>query len=109
MLSPPEAGAQNQVISLSVSPTSVTENGGAKTISVTVNRFNISTYPITATISVGGSGSATSGTDYAAVSNFDISIAGIWILWQRLVHADADGRQPDRGQRDHRRQCLGGR
>ncbi len=74
MLSPPEAGAQNQVISLSVSPSNVTENGGAKTINVTVNRFNITTYPITATISVGG-GSATSGTDYAAVTNFDISIA----------------------------------
>ena len=64
-------------VNLSLSPSSVGEGGSATTVTVTATFSNGSTYAAdkTVTVSVGGSGTATSGTDYAAVSNFDVTIA----------------------------------
>ena len=63
-------------ITLTVNPNSVAENDGATTITVTATvdgttRFVAAT---TVTVSVGGSGTA-SAVDFAAVSDFDITIA----------------------------------
>ena len=62
-------------ITLSVSPATVGEGAGETEITVTasVNGTTRYTNAKTVTVSVGG-GSATSGTDYKAVSNFDITI-----------------------------------
>ena len=62
-------------ITLTASPDSVTENGGAKTITVTaaVNDETRYAEPRTVSVSVGG-GTAVSGTDYTAVESFDITI-----------------------------------
>ena len=62
-------------ITLTANPDSVTENGGAKTITVTaaVNGATRYAQPRTVSVSVGG-GTAISGTDYAAVESFDITI-----------------------------------
>ena len=63
-------------ITLSASPSSVTENGGAKTVTVTATKGSATQTATTVTIWVGESGdSATSGTDYTAVNNFTITIA----------------------------------
>ena len=62
-------------ITLTVSPTSVGEDDGATTVTVTATLGGSATL-LTATevtVSVGG-GSATSGTDYTAVSNFTVTI-----------------------------------
>ena len=62
-------------ITLTVSPTSVGEDDGATTVTVTATLDGSATL-LTATavvVSVGG-GSATSGTDYAAVSDFTVTI-----------------------------------
>ena len=62
-------------ITLAASPASVTENGGAKTVTVTATNSKAATSDIAVTISVGESGdSATSGTDYTAVDDFTITI-----------------------------------
>ena len=62
-------------ITLTVSPTSVGEDDGATTVTVTATLDGSVTLPgaTEVTVSVGG-GSATSGTDYAAVSDFTVTI-----------------------------------
>ena len=63
-------------ITLSASPSSVPESGGDESVTVTAATGG-ATFPAdrTVTVTVGDSGdSATSGTDYAAVSSFDITI-----------------------------------
>ncbi len=62
-------------ITLTASPDSVTENGGAKTITViaAVNGTTRYAEARTVMVSVGG-GTAISGTDYAAVDSFDMTI-----------------------------------
>ena len=70
--------AGNLVIDLSADPASVGEGEGATSVTVTAMFSNSSTYTTdtTVTVSVGDSAdSATSGTDYAAVSDFTITIA----------------------------------
>ena len=64
-------------VDLSVSPTSVAE-GAARTVTVTAAFSNNNTFPDdkTVTVSVGSTGTATSGEDYASVSDFDITIRG---------------------------------
>ena len=65
-------------INLSVSPSSVAEDAGATTVTVTAAFSNASTYgearTVTVTVGAGGD-SAVSGTDYAAVPGFEITIA----------------------------------
>ena len=63
-------------VSLSLNPSSVGEGDGATQVTVTAAFSNSTTYEANkqVTVSVGGSGTATSGTDYAAVSNFDLTI-----------------------------------
>ena len=62
-------------ITLAAAPASVTENGGAKTVTVTATKSKAATSDIALTISVGKSGdSATSGTDYTAVDDFTLTI-----------------------------------
>ena len=72
-------------VNLSLSPTSVTEGekdpnlllGSYKTVTVTATYSPANTYDHdkTVAVSVGGSGNATSGTDYTAVSNFNVKIS----------------------------------
>ena len=62
-------------ITLTASPDSVTENGGAKTITVTAAVNGATRYAAARTVSVSvGGGTAVSGTDYTAVESFDITI-----------------------------------
>ena len=67
----PYAGPQ---VTLSANPSTVSEADGATTVTVTAASSAHSTAR-KVTVSVGGSGTATSGTDYAAVSSFDITLA----------------------------------
>ena len=62
-------------VNLSLNPSNVGEGAGATQVTVTAAFSNASTYGVdkTVTVSVGGSGTATSGTDYAAVSTFDVT------------------------------------
>ena len=64
-------------VDLSVGPSSVSEEDGSTSVTVTAAFSTDSTFieDRTVTVSVGG-GTATSDTDYAAVSDFDITIAG---------------------------------
>ena len=65
-------------VNLSVAPSSVSEGDNATEVTVTATFSNSSTYgaDTTVTVSVGKSGdSATSGTDYGAVTDFDVTIA----------------------------------
>ena len=64
-------------VNLTASPSSVTEGDGSTPVTVTASFSTDRTFADdrTVTVSVGG-GTATSGTDYAAVSDFDITIAG---------------------------------
>ena len=63
-------------VNLAVSPSIVGEGASATRVTVTASLSSNRTFAEdrTVTVSVGG-GTATSGTDYAAVSNFDITIA----------------------------------
>ena len=62
-------------ITLTANPDSVTENGGAKTITVTAAVNGATRYADARTVSVSvGGGTAISGTDYTAVESFDITI-----------------------------------
>ena len=62
-------------ITLTANPDSVTENGGAKTITVTAAVNGTTRYAEDRTVSVSvGGGTAISGTDYTAVESFDITI-----------------------------------
>ena len=67
----PYSGPQ---VTLSANPSKVSEADGATTVTVTAASAAHSASR-TVTVSVGASGTATSGTDYAAVSNFDITLA----------------------------------
>ena len=62
-------------VNLTVSPATVREGASATTVTVTATLSTDRTFAKdeTVTVSVGG-GTATSGTDYATVSNFDITI-----------------------------------
>ena len=62
-------------ITLTVSPTSVSEDDGTTTVTVTATLDGSATLSTATevTVSVGG-GTATSGTDYATVSNFTVTI-----------------------------------
>ena len=97
-------------ITLTVSPTSVEEDDGATTVTVTATLGGSATLPdaTEVTVSVGG-GTATSGTDYAAVSDFAVTIPEGDRERDRHVHPDPDERQPRRGRGDDRRDRHGRR
>ena len=62
------------LLSLSTSPSSVSEGAGATTVTVTASTGGVtSTKDVTFSLEVGG-GTATSGTDYTAVDDFDLTI-----------------------------------
>ena len=63
-------------VSLSVGPSTVTENGGAKTVTVTARPTGGTRFAAaqTVAVSVAGSGTATA-VDFAAVSDFNVTIA----------------------------------
>ena len=63
-----------QPIALSVHPSSVSEGAAGTQVAVTATATGTVSTPRTVTVSVGDTGTATSGTDYAAVSDFDIVI-----------------------------------
>ena len=66
------------VINLTASPPSVAESASATTVTVTARFSNASTYGAAKTVAVtvgDGADSATSGTDYASVTGFDVTIA----------------------------------
>ena len=63
-----------QPISLSAIPSSVSEGAPPTQVAVTATATGTVSTPRTLTVSVGDTGTATSGTDYAAVSDFDITI-----------------------------------
>ena len=65
----------NPKVTLSASPTSVSEGASATSVTVTATANVADTVARTVTVSVGKTGSATSGTDYKAVSDFTITIA----------------------------------
>ena len=98
-------------ITLTVSPASVGEDDGATTVTVTATLGGSATL-LTATavtVSVGG-GSATSGTDYAAVSDFTVTIpkesasgTGTFTLRTPSHETIDDGRGHRGGRRDDRR------
>ena len=67
----PYSGPQ---VALSANPAKVSEADGATTVTVTA-ASSAHSVARTVTVSVGGSGTATSGTDYAAVSDFTIALA----------------------------------
>ncbi len=62
-------------ITLSVNPSSVGEGAGATTVTVNAKMHSSFVASIDMTVTVGTSGSATSGTDYAAVSDFTLTFA----------------------------------
>ena len=63
-------------ITLSASPSSVTENGGAKTVTVTATAATAATKARTVLVAVGNrQDTATPGTDYTVVPAFNITIA----------------------------------
>ena len=62
-------------ITLSVSPASVSEGASGTSVTVTATAASAIGSSREVTVSVGGSGTATSGTDYTAVSDFIIKIA----------------------------------
>ena len=63
-------------VNLSLDRSSLSEGASGTVVTVSAAFANSTLYPSdkTVTISVGGSGTATSGTDYTAVSDFDITI-----------------------------------
>ena len=63
-------------VTLSLSPSSVGEEASATSVTVTATLSGKNTFPDDkiVTISVGDSGTATSGTDYEAVTDFDLTI-----------------------------------
>ena len=62
-------------ITLSVNPSSVDEDAGATTVTVSAKMHTSYVAAIDMTVTVGTSGSAKSGTDYTAVDDFDITFA----------------------------------
>ena len=65
----------NPAVTLTASPSSISEGAGATAVTVTATASETLATARTVTVSVGDSGTATSGTDYAAVSDFTITIA----------------------------------
>ena len=65
----------NPAVTLTASPSSISEGGSATAVTVTATASSALATARTVTVSVGASGTATSGTDYAAVSDFTITIA----------------------------------
>ena len=63
-----------QPISLSAIPSSISEGAPGTQVAVSATATGTLPTPRTVTVSVGDTGTATSGTDYAAVSDFDIVI-----------------------------------
>ena len=91
-------------ITLSASPSSVTENGGAKTVTVTATSTAVAKAR-TVLVAVGNrQDTATPGTDYAVVPAFNITIAANALSGTGTftVKPTQDGHH-QRGQRDHRR------
>ena len=62
-------------VTLAATPSSVAEAALATSVTVKATAASAVAWARTVTVSVGKTGSAASGTDYAAVSNFDIAIA----------------------------------
>ena len=62
-------------VTLTATPSSVGEAALATTVTVKATAASAVAWARTVSVSVGGTGSAASGTDYAAVSGFDITIA----------------------------------
>ena len=62
-------------VTLSVSTSSVAESASATSVTVTATAASAISSARTVTVSVGQTGTAASGTDYAAVTDFDITIA----------------------------------
>ena len=62
-------------VTLTAAPSSISEGAGATSVTVTATAASAVGTARTVTVSVGDSGTATSGTDYAAVSDFTITIA----------------------------------
>ena len=62
-------------VTLTATPSSVAEAALATSVTVTATAASAVAWARTVTISVGKTGTATSGTDYAAVPNFDVTIA----------------------------------
>ena len=62
-------------VTLTAAPSSVSESAGATSVTVTATAASAIGSSREVTVSVGGSGTATSGTDYTAVSDFIIKIA----------------------------------
>ena len=86
---------------LSLDPASVAENAGATTVTVTATLNGAALETATeVTVSDGGTGTATSGTDYTAVSQFTLTIGGDPDERDGDVHVHADQRQHGRGRRD---------
>ena len=63
-----------QPIALSATPSRISEGAPATQVAVTARATGTVSTPRTVTVSVGDTGTATSGTDYAAVADFDITI-----------------------------------
>ena len=63
-----------QTVALSATPSRISEGAPATQVAVTATATGTVSTPRTLTVSVGDTGTATSGTDYAAVSDFDITI-----------------------------------
>ncbi len=63
-----------QPIALSATPSTVSEGAAGTQVAVSATATGTVSTPRTVTVSVGDTGTATSGTDYAAVSDFDITI-----------------------------------
>ena len=66
---------RHPAITLSANPSSVAEGASATSVTVTATAASAISSARTVTVSVGPRGSATSGTDYAAVSDFSVTIA----------------------------------
>ena len=98
-------------VALSVNPEQISEDDAATTVTVTAELDQGARKEATAvTVSVGSAGdAAASGVDYAAVSEFVVTIPEGSRQWQRELHADPDRRR-DRGGRgeDHRARRVRG-
>ena len=88
-------------VNLTVNPSSVSEGAGATEVTVTATFSNSSTYGTDRTISVtvgDANDSATSGTDYATVTGFDVTIAAGASSGRGDLHVDTDERHAGGGQ-----------
>ena len=89
---------------LSVSPDSVSEGGGAKTVTVTATNVGGAKLSEDRTIDVqvgAAADHAVEGTDYQTVNNFDLTIPKGSSSAHRHLHPDAGRRHPPGGGRAH--------